>query len=116
MMSGDTVDHGIADAIAFDKISPDKRMRAFHMMVYRLANVMQQPAHFGDIDVSAQFHRDHPGDMSRFDSMGMLILPIAAAELQLSQQLENFDMQTVNAGFISRSLALFAYNLLNFRV
>src|SRR5690606_25017295 len=72
------------------------------------------PAGVGDHDVRDQFGDEYTGDMRGFNRVRMLVLAVAGAEFQPAQQLDNFGMQAMDAGFISRPFAFLADDLLDF--
>src|SRR5690606_34564543 len=100
--------------VALGELRADHGVGSFHLMVDGLAEVMEQAAGLGDHDVRAQFGGDHTGDMRGFNRVGMLVLAVAGAEFQPAQQLDNFGMQAMDAGFISRPFAFLADDLLDF--
>ena len=51
-------------------------MAALHVVVNGLADVMEQPALFGDGDVRAQFFGEHVGDLRHFNGVRERILSV----------------------------------------
>ena len=58
VVRGDGVDHLHRQVVALGDLGADRRVRALDLVVDRLADVVQQAAHLGDLDVGADLGRD----------------------------------------------------------
>src|SRR5690606_25877624 len=114
VMAGDAVHDFGVHTVALGEVGTDGSVCTFDLVVHRFTGVMQQAAHLGEIDIRAEFGSDHPGDVRGLDSVGVLILAVAGAEFEASEQFEDFRMQAVNAGFVCGAFAFFADGVLDF--
>ena len=59
MMGGNGMDDILAFSVLFGDIRADDGVRAFHLMIHGLADVMQQTGPLGPLDIHAQFGGHH---------------------------------------------------------
>ena len=105
VVGGDTVDHFRRHTVFSRFFRADERVRTFHFMVNRLADVVQQAAHPRHFHIRTQFRGDDSGEMRRFDGVQSLVLPVTGAVFQSPQQFDDVGMQSRHIGFISRAFA-----------
>src|SRR3989338_9667820 len=82
-------------------------MRALHVMVQRLADVMNQGPSFSYCHICAKFLRNHTSDVRHLNGMLKHILSITGAEIQSSNDSYNSRIKIEYSTFINRLLALF---------
>ena len=70
VVGGDAVDDLERQVVALGDLGADGRMRAFDLVVDRLADVVQQAAHLGDLDVGADLGGDDRREVARLDRRG----------------------------------------------
>src|SRR5690606_32419910 len=109
----DAVHDGSRHAVAAAELRADLRVRALDLVVHRLADVVQQTAHLGDLDVGAKLGGKHARQPRCLDGMGKLLLPVAGAELEPPQHLDHLAVQAAHARVVCRTLALFLDDLLH---
>ena len=74
-------------AVALEQLGADLGMAAFHLVVGRLADVVQQAAAAGQVAVEAHFFGHHAGEERDFDRVPQHVLAVAGAEVQPAEQL-----------------------------
>ena len=72
-------------------------MRAFHLVVHGLAQIMQQPRPLGFLHVKTKFRGHDAAQKSHFQGMLKHILGEAGPEPELSQKTYDFRMNAVHA-------------------
>ncbi len=108
MVGRDGVDDFFAFTVFFGDISPDQRVGPFDFMVDRFAYVMEQTCAFRFFHVHAEFRRHHAAKRGNFQRVLQNVLGEACSVFQLSEQADDFRMNTVHAGVKGRLLADFA--------
>jgi hypothetical protein len=78
----DRVDHLERQVVALRDLRADRGVRALDLVVDRLADVVEQPAHLRDLDVAPDLGRDDGREMARLDDVVEHVLPVAGAELE----------------------------------
>jgi len=114
VVGGDAVDDLLRRFVAAGQFRAERGVGAFHVVVDGLADVMQQAAHLGHGDVRAQLGGDDPGDVGGLDGMGVLVLAVAAAELELADQLDQLRVQAGQADLVDGALAFLQDHALDF--
>ena len=104
-MRGHAIDHRLGFAVAPQKVRADDRVRPFHLMVDRLADVVQQPRPLRRHHLQAQFRRHQSHQVRYFHRMIQNILRITVPEMQPPQKLHYFRMHRRQTRFRHRSLA-----------
>ena len=69
MMGTNGIDNIIGLTVFFHQITPDHRMRAFHFVVYGLADIMEQTGPLGLFHIQAQFRRHNTAEKGYFQRM-----------------------------------------------
>ena len=100
--------------IALAKIYADIDMRAFHLAVNCLADIMQQAGALCLCGIDAQLSGENAGDMRNLNGVLQHILTIACAVTHASEQLDQLRMQTVHAGFENCAFAFLLDDLILF--
>ena len=77
MVRGDGVDDLHGQVVALRDLGADGRVGALDLVVHRLADVVQQAAHLGDLDVRADLGRDDRGQSARLDHVLEHVLAVA---------------------------------------
>ncbi len=91
----------------------DGRVRPLDLVVDRLADVVEQAAHLGDLDVRADLGRDDRGQMARLDDVVEHVLAVAGPELQAPQELDDLRGQARDARLVGGLLAGLAHHELD---
>ena len=101
-------------AVFAQEVDAELEVRALHLAVDRLADVVQEGGAHGDMGVEAHFPRHDAGEPRDFGGVREHVLAVARAELQPSHQAENFRVQVVQAKLECDGPALFARFLVGF--
>ena len=64
----------------------DRGVRALDLVVDGLADVVEQAAHLGDLDVGADLGGDDRGQVARLDDVVEHVLAVAGPELEPAEQ------------------------------
>ena len=83
-------------------------MRALDLVVDRLADVVEQPGRLADVDVRADLGGQAPAMTESSSEWCEHVLPIAGAEFEPAQQLDQVRMQADDIRLVGDALALFA--------
>ncbi len=86
-------------------LGPDRGVRSLDLVVDRLADVVEQAAHLGDLDVGADLGRDDRGEMARLDDVVEHVLAVARAVLEPAEELDDLGGQARDAGLVGGLLA-----------
>jgi len=84
----------------------DFNMRALHLMVNRLADIVQQGSGSCDGNVGAEFFGDHASDVRHLYGVLEHVLPVARSEIQAPQNGNNTRVKIENAALVRRLFAL----------
>ena len=109
-MGGDAVDDLERQVVPLGDLGADGRVRALDLVVDRLADVVQQAAHLGDLDVGADLGRDDRGEVARLDRVVEHVLAVARAVLEPAEQLDDLGGQARDAGLVGGRLAGLAHD------
>ena len=82
-------------------------------MVDGLADVVEQAAHLGDLDVRADLGGDDRGQVAGLDDVVEHVLAVARAELEPAQQLDDLGGQARDTGLVGGLLAGLAHDELD---
>ena len=85
MVGGNGVHHPIALAQALADVGADDRMRALHLVVDGLADVMQQAGLARHLDACAHLGRHRGAQVRHLHRVGQHVLAVAGAELEAAQ-------------------------------
>ena len=88
----------------------DGGVRPLDLVVDGLADVVQQAAHLGDLDVGPDLGRDDRGEMARLDHVVEHVLAVAGAELEPAEGLDDVGRQARHAGLVGGLLAGLAHD------
>ena len=88
----------------------DGRVRALDLVVDGLADVVEQAAHLGDLDVGADLGRDDRGQVAGLDDVVEHVLAVARAELEPAEELDDLGGQARDAGLVGGLLAGLAHD------
>ena len=105
MVCGDAVHDLHRQVVALGDLPADGGVRTFHFVVDGLADVVQQAAHLGDLDVRSDFSGDDGGETARLDGMEQDVLSVAGPVLQPAEQLHDLRRQSGHAGIVGRLFA-----------
>ena len=75
--------------VALGDRGADGGVRALDLVVDRLADVVEQAAHLGDLDVGADLGRDDRREAARLDDVVEHVLAVARAELEPAEELDD---------------------------
>ncbi len=95
VMRGHRHHHRLALAVLAQKVDADLQMRAFHLAIDRLADVVHERRADGDVRVDPDFGRHDARQTRHLSGVGQHVLAVAGAVLQASHQPVNFGMQVV---------------------
>ena len=102
--------NGVYDSFALlvlaGDIHADFHVGALHLVVHRLADVMQQTGAAGDDWVDAQLAGHHAGQERHLHGVVEHVLPVTRAVTQPAEQPHDLRMDTVQPGLEHRALAL----------
>ena len=93
----------------------DGRVRTLDLVVDRLADVVEQPADLGGLDVRAELGGHDRGDEARLHAVDEHVLPVAGAVLEPAEQLEQLRRQARDAGVVRGLLARLADDQVDLR-
>ena len=105
MVRLDAVDDVSVLPVFFGEVHADLNVRALHLVIDSLADIVQQSAALGEVYIHAQFRRHDAGKVGNLDGMFQHVLPVAGAEFQPSQQFDEFGVQAEDAAFEHRALS-----------
>ncbi len=105
MVGRDAVDDLRRKAGALCLSGPDRGVRALDLVVDRLADVVEEPAHLRGHHVRSDFGRDGRGDGGCLDRVLEHVLAVAGPELEAPQQLDDVAREPGHAGIVGRLLA-----------
>ena len=98
----DGIDDLGRQVVALGDLGADGGVRAFDLVVDRLADVVQQTAHLGDLDIGADLGCDDRGEMARLDDVVEDVLAVARPELEPAERLDDVGRQARDAGVVRR--------------
>ena len=99
------MDDLVADAEAARDLRAERGVRALHLAVHGLAEVVQQPAEAHRLHVRADLVRDRDREPGGLDGVAQLVLAVGVAETQLAERLRNLRVERRNLGIKERLLA-----------
>src|SRR4029079_17757265 len=105
VMRGDAVDHLERQVVPLRDLGTDGRVRPLDLVVDRLADVVEQTAHLGDLDVGAALRRDDGREVARLDHVIEHVLAVARAVLESAEELDDLRRQPRDPGLVSGLLA-----------
>ena len=105
MVGGDAVDDLERQVVALGDLRADRGVRTLDLVVDGLADVVQQPAHLGDLDVGADLGRDDRREVARLDDVVEHVLAVARAVLEPAEELDDLGRQARDAGLVGGLLA-----------
>ena len=88
----------------------DGRVRPLDLVVDGLADVVQQAAHLGDLDVRADLGGDDRRQVARLDDVVEHVLAVAGAELEPAEELDDLGREAGHAGVVGGLLAGLAHD------
>ena len=94
------VDHLERQVVALGDRRADGGVRALDLVVDRLADVVEQAAHLGDLDVGADLGGDDRGQAAGLDDVVEHVLAVAGPELEPAEQLDDLGGQARDAGLV----------------
>ena len=108
MVPGDGVQHFLARlAVPLGQLGPDLRVAPFHLVVGRLADVVQEGAPAGEARVQPDFAGHHAGQVADFQAVVQDVLGVTGAELQPAEQLDELVVDQPHVGLGDGRLADF---------
>ena len=110
------VDDFEAFAVPPREFRADGGMAAVHLVIGRLADVVQQTATSAERAVEADFLGEHAGEKRDFDRVSQDVLRVARAELEPAEVRDQFLVQAGNVRLLSRLLAQLANVGVHFQV
>ena len=105
MVRLDDVRDRVGFVVAPGQVGPDHRVRALDLVVDGLAQVVQQTGPLGQLGVRAQLRGHQSREVGDLERVDQHVLPVARAELQPAEQLDQFGSQAVDVGVEGRLLA-----------
>ena len=88
---------GFALAVLAQEVDAELEVRALHLAVDRLADVVQEGGADGDVGVEADLPRHDAGQPRHLGGVREHVLAVAGAVLQPAHQPENLGMEIVQA-------------------
>jgi hypothetical protein len=110
VVRGDPIDHLERQVVTLGDLGADGRVRALDLVVDRLADVVQEAAHLGDLHVRADLRGDDRGEIARLDRMAEHVLAVARAVLEPAEQLDDLRRQARDARLVGGRLAGLAHD------
>ena len=98
----DGVDHLERQVVALGDRGADGGVRPLDLVVDRLADVVQQAAHLGDLDVGPDLGGDDRREVARLDDVVEHVLAVARPELEPAEELDDLGGQAGDAGLVGR--------------
>ncbi len=99
MVSADGVQHGLAAlAVLLEEVHADDRMAALHLMVHRLADVVQETRTARDRAIEPELVGDQLAEVRDLDRVAQHILAIAGAEPEAPHRLDDLRMKALHVG------------------
>ncbi len=112
VVSGNAVDdEGIFPILGRD-LDAELHVGALVVVGQHLADVVQQAAPLGELDIEVEFRRHHPGNPGDFLRVLVDVLPVGRPIPHPPDQLDHFGMEPVDARLVGRLLAQFDQLLL----
>src|SRR5690606_26013302 len=108
------VDHFTRLLVPGQQAPADLDVRPLHLVVDRLADVVQESGPLGHVDVRTQLRGHNPREVGHLDAVLQDVLAVAGAELQPSQELDQLRMQAVYPCLEGGLLALFPDDVFHF--
>ena len=94
--------------MALGDLGADRGVRPLDLVVDRLADVVEQAAHLGDLDVGPDLGRDDRREAARLDDVVEHVLAVARAVLEPAEELDDLRRQAGHAGVVGGLLARLA--------
>ena len=104
----------LALAVLAQEVDADLQVRALHLAIDRLADVVQERGAHGDVRVEADFPRHDAGQPRDLGRVGEHVLAVARAVLQAAHQPVDLGMQVVQAELEGDRRAFLAHRLVGF--
>ena len=98
------------------QVGPDDGVRAVHLVVDGLADVVQEAPPAADVHVRAQLGRHRGGEEGDLQGVGELVLAVAVAELEAPHGADQLLGQPVHAGLVGGLLPLLPQLLVHLRL
>jgi hypothetical protein len=95
-MGSDGVDDFLGLAVSAKDFYADFNMAAFHVMVQRFADIVEQPCSPRNFAVDLQFVSHHASEVRYFNGMVEDILTVTGSELEPTEQLQQTFWQVIN--------------------
>src|SRR3954470_15193883 len=102
-----------ACAELLENASADFDMRSDHLMIERLAQVVEKGTCFCDGHVCSDFFRNHSGDVCHFDRVLKNILSVACSEMKTTKDEKNARIKSDDSAFVCCLLSFFFYNFID---
>ena len=113
VMSDDTVDDRLREAVALEKLSADHRVRTFDLVVDGLADVVQETGALHRLRVVTGLGREHPGDVGNFDRVTQHVLAVRRAEVQAAKELHEIRIEPADSDLIDRRFRRLLHDLVD---
>jgi len=101
----DRVHDALRLAVLLGELLRDLGVRAVHLMVDRLADVVEEAGAPGDLDVRAELGRHDAGEVGHLDRVVEDVLTVARPVLEASEELDELGRQAVHVGVEARLFA-----------
>ena len=88
--------------MTLEHIGANNRVAALNLVVYSLADVVEQPDALGQCGIKAHLRRHRPHQMSDFKRMLLDVLRVAAPELETAEHTQQFRSNALNAHGVSQ--------------
>ena len=88
----------------------DRGVRPLDLVVDGLADVVEQAAHLGDLDVGSDLGRDDRRQAARLDDVVEDVLAVARPVLEPAEELDDLGRQAGHAGVVGGLLAGLAHD------
>src|SRR5437660_3653490 len=110
-------DHSMHDFRRFAKtaryLPTDNSVRPLNLLIYSLTHIVQERRCLTNSDIGPQFMSDCRGQNRDLDRVGQHILSITGAEVQATQNFQQFRLETMYIGFERGAFAFLTYKCLN---
>ena len=104
----------MVDPVPLGDFRPDFGVRTGNLMGKRLAHIMQQPPHFGDLHIGPRLGGQHPRQQPHFYRMLQHVFAVAVPILELPQQPDQLPVQPADPHIESRLFPGFHNGLVDF--
>src|SRR6187397_1965949 len=105
VMGGDPVHDLERHRVLLGDRRADRRVRSLHLVIDGLADVVEQAADLGRLDVGAELRRDDRCHVARLDAVEQHVLPVRRSVLEPAEELDEIRREAGHARLVAGLLA-----------